>query len=407
MRRVRDEYCDDPDGKGDVEIERLADYAVKREAFVFEPVNLPTFAIGLRAFGNAEEMGRWIAENRSQVRVEVVKPKTETGDWHDLFHTYEEAINAPDITFAIDGFLQEGGITMLGGLPGHGKTLAALSMAQAILRGPGTKLFSTFHVMRETRRVVYLIPESSLSPFVARLKTFDLMKYVGKTLFFRTFAKDGHDLLLTDDRLIQACKGADVFLDTAVRFMEGDENAVQDQRVFARACFDLLREGAVTLTALHHSPKSAGKETYMSLENILRGSGDLGAIAASCWGFRQVDKSTNRVFVENVKARDFAACEAFILEGRPHLDLTGEFRLTHTPGTAGKLNSHVPKPAGRPAGADKLEALPLIARMVDEGKSFKAIGKALGIDKGTAQAWHKSWKDARGEKGEKGVDRAR
>jgi hypothetical protein len=372
LMRVRDGYCDDAVSKSDSEVQRIAEWAAKHEPFVFEPINLPTYAVGTIAFGSAEERDKWVADNPP---------------WRDLFHSYDETLNAPDISFAISGFLQEGGITMLGGLPGHGKTLAALAMAKAILQGPGARLFSNFHVMRETKRVVYLIPESGLAPFVSRLRTFGLIKYVGKTLFYRTFAKDGNDLLLTDERLIQACKGADVFLDTAVRFMEGDENAVQDQRVFARACFDLLREGAATLTALHHSPKSSGKENYMTLENILRGSGDLGAMAAACWGFRQVNKATNSIYVENVKARDFSACEPFILEGRPHLDATGEFKLTHKPGTAGKLNSHVASPGGRPAGKGKLEALPLIAGWVDEGLSFRAIGKRLGVDKNTVQKW--------------------
>ena len=74
---------------------------------------------------------------------------------------------APTITLAINGFLQQGGVTMIGALPGH-KTLVALSMAKALLEGK--PLFGHFHTPRKSDRILYLIPESSLSPFAARLK---------------------------------------------------------------------------------------------------------------------------------------------------------------------------------------------------------------------------------------------
>jgi primase-polymerase (primpol)-like protein len=43
----------------------------------------------------------------------------DSNNWRSLFHAREETETAPPITFAIENFLQEGGITMLGGLPGH------------------------------------------------------------------------------------------------------------------------------------------------------------------------------------------------------------------------------------------------------------------------------------------------
>jgi len=74
---------------------------------------------------------------------------------------------APTITLAINGFFLQGGVTMIGALPGH-KTLVALSMAKALLEGK--PLFGHFHTPRKSDRILYLIPESSLSPFAARLK---------------------------------------------------------------------------------------------------------------------------------------------------------------------------------------------------------------------------------------------
>ena len=49
------------------------------------------------------------------------------------------------------------------------------------------------------------------------------------------------------------------------------------------------------VTAAHHSSKAFEKQTYMPLENVLRGSGDIGALCATCWGVKQVDGSANGI----------------------------------------------------------------------------------------------------------------
>lgn len=57
---------------------------------------------------------------------------------------------------------------------------------------------------------------------------------------------------------------------------------------------------------LHHSPKDAGDT--MTLENAMRGSGDLGAFLACCWGTRLQDPTRpyeSRSYLENLKQRDF------------------------------------------------------------------------------------------------------
>src|SRR5438034_11837327 len=61
-------------------------------------------------------------------------------DWRSLFHTYEETVNAPPITMAIEGFLQEESITLIGGLATNGKTLVMLATVQTLLEGG--KLFT-------------------------------------------------------------------------------------------------------------------------------------------------------------------------------------------------------------------------------------------------------------------------
>jgi len=226
-------------------------------------------------------------------------------DWRTLFHSKEEALNAPPITFLIDGFLQREGVTAISGPVRERKSLVALNVAHALVTGE--KLFDYFIVVRKPERVLYLCPEVSLGPFTDRLKKIGLLDYVGETLFYRTLSAEG-TLSLTDPALAQALPGSVVILDTAIRFLEGDENSSQDVRAFADGIFELLRAGAEAIVLLHHSPKDSGD--IMTLENAMRGSGDMGAFLCCCWGTKLQDPAhpyESPSFLSNLKQRDFAS----------------------------------------------------------------------------------------------------
>jgi hypothetical protein len=106
-----------------------------------------------------------------------------------------------------------------------------------------------------------------------RIRNLGLMPYVGETLFCRTMNSEGELRLseLTDEELA----GALVVVDTAVRFIEGDENSSEDMKVFANDCFRLIKAGA-TVLVLFHSLKGTKDATELTLENSVRGSGDFG-----------------------------------------------------------------------------------------------------------------------------------
>lgn len=300
-----------------------------------------------------------------------------SSDWRTLFHTREEVDNAPPLTFAIEDFLQEQGVTLIGGLAGHGKTLCMLAMARALLEGG--KLFTKFQATRAADRVLYLIPEAALGPFSARLRTFRLTDYIGDRLFIQTLSAK-EPLSLTDPRLLKGAEGADVFLDTAIRFMQGNENDASEQRIFAQSLFNLQRAGARTITGAHHSPKGFSRETVMTLENVLRGSGDIGAMLCTAWGLKQIDPATNQIYIANVKPRDFQPCEPFIIQGRPSLDQTGYFEMTHPPGYAGSLSDHT-QSVGRPEMPNKDQKAAQARRLKEQGISYRDIATALGISK--------------------------
>ncbi len=225
------------------------------------------------------------------------------GDWRELFHNREAMLNAPPVMFLIKGFLQREGVTAIAAPVRERKSLIALNVVHALLTGE--KLFDYFDVVQKPSRVLYLCPEVSLGPFTDRLRKIGLMDYVGETLFCRTLSADGH-LTLNAPELQPALPGSVVILDTAIRFMEGDESSSQDARAFADSIFALLKGGAESVVMLHHSPKEGGD--IMTLENIMRGSGDLGAFLACCWGTRLQDPQhpyESKSYLENLKQRDF------------------------------------------------------------------------------------------------------
>jgi len=241
-------------------------------------------------------------------RVIIGKPKPlekTVTDWRKWFHSKDETVNAPPISFLIKDFLQCEGVTGLAAPVRERKSLIALNMVHALLTGE--KLFRHFEVTKKPERILYLVPEVSLGPFADRLKKIELTDYVGERLFYRTLSAEGR-LSLAEPTLRDALPGSVVFLDTAIRFLEGNENDSGDVRKFADSVFSLLRDGAESVVLLHHSPKDQAGKDQMTLENAMRGSGDMGAFLACCWGTRLQnpdDPYKSASFLTNLKQRDF------------------------------------------------------------------------------------------------------
>ena len=257
----------------------------------------------------------------------------------DIFHSYEDFENAQPIRFSIDGILQDDCVTMIAGLSGHGKTLTMLSMAKALLkRREDKKLWNQFPVRETASRVLYLIPESGITPFKARLKCFHMYHYVkGGRLRVHTLSK-GPTPDLSNPKVLAAAKDAYVFLDPIIRFEKGNENeAAVNQQGLAKDIFALIRAGAKAVVAAHHAPKNFSKESVMTLENMLRGTGDIGAMVATAWGIKQLDAGKNVIHIENLKARDFEPSGPFQIIGRPNINEDGDFGLYKKPGECGSL----------------------------------------------------------------------
>jgi len=163
--------------------------------------------------------------------------------------------------------------------------------------------------------------------------------------------------------------------------MSGDENSASEQRQFATTLFQLLAAGAKTITAAHHAPKGSEgiQPDRMTLETILRGTGEFWAMVATCWALKQTDKQSNQIYIKNVKARDFESVGDFAIQGRPAIDQEGNFRLVSKPGTAvvpsvERLN----RKAGQMEEARVMKAA---------GHKLDAIAEHLRITPRTVQRW--------------------
>jgi hypothetical protein len=232
------------------------------------------------------------------------QPKPVT-DWREHYHTHEETANAPKPDFLIDQFLQRQSIVGIAGFVAHKKSFIALNVSYALCSEE--PLFGKFRVLRKPKRVLYLCPEMGLIGFSDRVRKIGLLPYVGDTFFFATLSlKDGVVRLpdLTPEEISEAV----IIVDTAIRFVEGDENSSQDMKELANAAFALIRDGAESVIFLCHSNKSMTSSGELTLENAMRGSGELSAFLFSCWATRMQDPDNaydTANLLKQVKSRDF------------------------------------------------------------------------------------------------------
>lgn len=260
-------------------------------------------------------------------------------DWRKKFRTGSQ-LEAGAVRVYIEGILPEG-VTGIGSLSGVGKTWFALAMARALCTG--TKFMGVFDVP-EAIPVVYLVPEMGDRSLRTRMEK---MRLPMNDMFYCQTIRDGicrlSDPILED--IISSIKPV-LFLDTAIRFNTSDDenSARQNAGQLAFGLFRLLTWGAKAVVFLHHSPKSSSESEFMTLENVLRGTGDLGAMCDAVWGlqhekqkrdngkdwdYEYLDESQKltRLSVRCVKTRDFDPRSAFRVTGRPYIDDKGDFAV--------------------------------------------------------------------------------
>jgi hypothetical protein len=223
---------------------------------------------------------------QSQATVAATQQNIDVSQWPSLFRSIGEMEDGP-IDMIIEGALQEG-TCFIGANPSDGKTLVSLAFAKAICTGTPLFGLSQFRVPKP-RPVIYLIPESRDRAFRKRCTSFRMPD--DKTKFMTRTISAGPSLDLQDPMLLEAVRQTKpvLFLDTASRFMKGnDENAAAQNRLLVNDVIGLLAAGAVAVVLVHHATKSAKQnQEKMTLENMLRGTGDFGAMCDQAYGIRK------------------------------------------------------------------------------------------------------------------------
>lgn len=264
----------------------------------------------------------------------VIVDGDESDDPKGMFETQSTFENEPDLPWVINGISHQGESTWYGGLPKQSKTWALLCTAKSLLTQEPLFNDKRFYVPRPAERVIYLCPEASRGSLKKRFKILGLMKFLydpitnpDGRLFVRTLSS-GEKIALTNASLLQLVKGADIFIDTAVRYLDGNENDVEDVKVVTENILNLIAVGARSVWVAHHAPKGFADASTMTLENMFRGSGEFGAALTNAYGLKQEDEATNKVRFHCITGRDLdEQIPDMILQGRPHLSDTGNFKV--------------------------------------------------------------------------------
>jgi hypothetical protein len=247
--------------------------------------------------------GQNVAQSHANTTPEV---KPDPANWRDYYRSFSQ-LEEGDVKMILNGFMPEG-INLIGGLAGQGKTLFCLSLVKALTTGePFLGKFQPEDIIP----CIYLVPESSSRAFKMRCRAFGIPD--DEELFLCRTISEGKTLMLDDPMLIEAVKALKpvVILDTLPRFNEsGDENDAAGNKKLVDDMTNLRAHGAVAIIALHHATKSSAEQD-MTLENVLRGTGDFGAMADSVYAIRRDrslyddGKGPNEIEVRCVKPRDF------------------------------------------------------------------------------------------------------
>jgi len=310
----------------------------------------------------------------------VIEPKRklETVDWRKQFVTVGQ-LQTGGVRMLVEGFLPEG-ISMLGALSGVGKTWFGLSLAKALTTG---KPFLGRFEVKNIVPVLYLIPESNGAAFRQRAEKFHIPD--DPNLFLCRTVSQGSTLLM-DDPAVKAAVAElrpIVILDTAIRFNKSeDENSSSNNKMLVDDSIGLLAAGARAVLGMHHATKASAQEG-LTLQNSLRGTGDLGAMCDAVYGLKRNETLYDdgngplQLSVVCLKPRDFDPPEPFTIAATTKdqngktvsfIDTTGDFALLDVAELMEDLN-------GR------------FKRIVTESPelSLGEVAEALGIKKRRAQ----------------------
>jgi hypothetical protein len=250
--------------------------------------------------------------------------------WRDAYETVDQMLAHGPVKFAIDNFLIEGHVTMLGAPTGHGKTWLGLSIVKALSTGRNFLGLDRFRV-DEIMPTLYLVPEINSQMIGARAAKMGIPD--DPRFLFRTLTK-GAPLPLDHPHIVNAVRELRpaVFYDPLIRFSDAeDEKSAAQNQALVKQTDALLHAGARFVVAEHHSTKAAAQNSQMTLENTFAGTWNYGGMARVAYGLRMVNDRTKEIKVQCLKPGDFRPFEPFHIQGEPYIDTTGDFGVLTEP----------------------------------------------------------------------------
>lgn len=252
-----------------------------------------------------------------------------------LWDTQSDLMEDSELQPVIEHIANQGESTWLFGPPKQGKTFILLCVTKALLTGESLFNVERLRVPHPSKRVIYLCPEAGRSSLRKRLKMLGLIEQMQDPitnpegrLYLRSLSK-GPKLNLDNEELLALAKGADIFIDTAIRYVDGDENNATDVKQMTEKILNLIAAGARSMWVAHHSGKSFASATEITLENCARGSTEFAASLTNAIGIVQLDKDKNLIHFHFIDGRDMdEPATDMHLQGRPYLSQIGNFQVT-------------------------------------------------------------------------------
>jgi hypothetical protein len=216
--------------------------------------------------------------------------------------TIEEIEHLPDLTWLIDGYLPEGGLTVIYGPPEVGKSFTSLDWALSV--ASGTCWLG--HRTVTARDVVYIYAEGQnglkqrLRAWRAAHSNPDLSRFRAVPCPVNMLDGQDRSFLVTAIRNV-SLEPSLIVIDTKARcFGSGDENQTKDMNTFVTGCDDFRLEHfpGTTMLVVDHTGKVMEKGARGS--NALRGAADTEFFAAPA------KKDEDAFVLKNTKQKDRA-----------------------------------------------------------------------------------------------------
>jgi predicted transcriptional regulator len=228
--------------------------------------------------------------------------------------TIEEIEQLPDLTWLIEGYLPEGGLTVIYGPPEVGKSFTSLDWALSVASGRDW----LGHHTAPPRDVVYIYAEGQ-NGLKQRLRAWraahgnpDLSRFRAVPCPVNMLDGQDRSFLVTAIRNASLQPGL-IAIDTKARcFGSGDENQTKDMNTFVMGCDDFRLEHfpGTTMLVVDHTGKVTEKGARGS--NALRGAADTEFFAAPVKGDADAFVLKNTKQKDRAKLPDLALCRVVI-----------------------------------------------------------------------------------------------